>query len=107
MCISDRDILKSSNSNIEHLGGFTDTVRSIKGVEVAIMLHEYSQYKTRLNFRSKGNVKIHKLAQRFGGGGHPFASGAMINQSIKIVREAVVSATVSEINKQIYGKDVI
>jgi len=105
--IIDQDILKSSNSNIEHLGGFTDTVRSIKGVEVAIMLHEYSKFKTRINFRSKGNVKIHKLAQRFGGGGHPFASGAMINQSIKIVREAVVSATVSEINKQIYGKDVI
>ncbi len=105
--IIDQDILKSSNSNIEHLGGFTDTIRSIKGVEVAIMLHEYSKYKTRINFRSKGNVKIHKLAQRFGGGGHPFASGAMINQSIKIVREAVVSATVSEINKQIYGKDVI
>ena len=105
--IIDQDIIKSSNSNIEHLGGFTDTIRSIKGVEVAIMLHEYSKYKTRINFRSKGNVKIHKLAQRFGGGGHPFASGAMINQSIKIVREAVVSATVSEINKQIYGKDVI
>ena len=105
--IIDQETLKSSNSNIEHLGGFTDTIRSIKGVEVAVMLHEYSKFKTRINFRSKGNVKIHKLAQRFGGGGHPFASGAMTNQSLKIVREAVVSATVSEINKQIYGEDVI
>ena len=103
--IIDEDMLESTGSNIEHLGGFTDTIRSIKGVEVAIMFHEYSKFKTRINFRSKGNVKIHKLAQTFGGGGHPFASGAMVNQSISTAREAIVSVAISEINEQISKKN--
>ena len=83
------------------MGGFTDNVRSVKGVEVAVMIHEIADNKTRLNFRSKGKVNIRDLARQFGGGGHPFAAGAVVKQSLVTTREAIIPATVSEIEKQL------
>ncbi|HIO75110.1 MAG TPA: bifunctional oligoribonuclease/PAP phosphatase NrnA, partial [Candidatus Marinimicrobia bacterium] len=77
-----REMIKEAGASSTHVGGFTDTVRSVKGVEVAVMLHEIADNKTRLNFRSKGRVKIDDLARQFGGGGHPFAAGAVVRQTM-------------------------
>ncbi|MBF90084.1 MAG: hypothetical protein CMG75_10635 [Candidatus Marinimicrobia bacterium] len=95
------DMIKDAGASKEHVSGFTDTVRSIQGVEVAIMIHELSENKTRLNFRSKGKVKINGLARKFGGGGHQFAAGALVDKPLDIVREAIVAEGVSEIEHQL------
>ena len=42
--------------------GFTDFVRSIDGVEVAIMVCENELEKCRINFRSKGRYVINNIA---------------------------------------------
>ena len=94
-------MIDDAGASNEHVGGFTDTVRSVKGVEVAMMIHELRDHKTRLNFRSKGRVKIDGLARQFGGGGHKFAAGAVVAQPLEVVREAIVPAGVEEIEKQI------
>ncbi|HIN61963.1 MAG TPA: bifunctional oligoribonuclease/PAP phosphatase NrnA [Candidatus Marinimicrobia bacterium] len=96
-----REMIKEAGASSTHVGGFTDTVRSVKGVEVAVMLHEIADNKTRLNFRSKGRVKIDDLARQFGGGGHPFAAGAVVRQTMDTTREAIIPATASEIKKQL------
>tara|TARA_B000000460_G_scaffold95123_1_gene66520 strand:- start:205 stop:1239 length:1035 start_codon:yes stop_codon:yes gene_type:complete len=96
-----REMIKDAGASSGHVGGFTDNVRSVKGVEVAVMIHEIADNKTRLNFRSKGKVKIDGLARQFGGGGHPFAAGAVVKQSLVTTREAIIPATVSEIEKQL------
>ena len=96
-----REMIKEAGASSTHVGGFTDTVRSVKGVEVAVMLHEIADNKTRLNFRSKGRVKIDDLARQFGGGGHPFAAGAVVCQTMDTTREAIIPATASEIKKQL------
>ena len=96
-----REMIKDAGASSGHVGGFTDNVRSVKGVEVAVMIHEIADNKTRLNFRSKGKVKIGDLARQFGGGGHPFAAGAVVKQSLVTTREAIIPATVSEIEKQL------
>jgi nanoRNase/pAp phosphatase (c-di-AMP/oligoRNAs hydrolase) len=41
--------------------GFTDFVRSIDGVEVAIMVCENELEKCRINFRSKGRYVINNI----------------------------------------------
>ena len=94
-----REMIKEAGASSTHVGGFTDTVRSVKGVEVAVMLHEIADNKTRLNFRSKGRVKIDDLARQFGGGGHPFAAGAVVCQTMDTTREAIIPATATEIKK--------
>ena len=99
-----QDMIDEAGASNEHVGGFTDTVRSVKGVEVAVMIHELSERRTRLNFRSKGRVTIDGLAREFGGGGHRFAAGAVVDQPLEIVREAIVPAGVTEIEKQLGEK---
>ena len=96
-----REMIQDAGASSGHVGGFTDTVRSVKGVEVAVMIHEIADNKTRLNFRSKGKVKIGDLARQFGGGGHEFAAGAVVKQTLSTTREAIIPATVSEIEKQL------
>ena len=99
-----RDMIADAGASNEHVGGFTDTVRSVKGVEVAVMIHELGDRRTRLNFRSKGRVTIDGLAREFGGGGHRFAAGAVVDQPLEVVREGIVPAGVAEIEKQLGEK---
>jgi len=88
-----QDAVGAETSDVE---GFTDFVRSVGGIEVAVMFHEVAPERTRINFRSKGRVVINTVAKQFGGGGHKFAAGAVIElpyeQAIPKVVEAVQEA---------------
>jgi len=55
--------------------GVTTELRSIKGVEVAILFHELEGGGIRVGFRGKGLVDCAAIATHFGGGGHYNASG--------------------------------
>ena len=72
-------IAKASKADVE---GFSDFVRTIKGVEVSMMIMENEDQSCRLNFRSTGKYIINGVAVELGGGGHKFASGAVINLSL-------------------------
>ena len=67
------------NATLEDIDGFTDFMRSIKGVEVAFMISEINSHKYRINFRSRGKYIINDIAQYFNGGGHELAAGAMVD----------------------------
>ena len=86
-------MLEDANANKSDVEGFTDIVRSIAGVEVAVMIFETAEKKCRVNFRSKGKYRINDIAKSIGGGGHAFASGAMIDSNLKVTIEKVVSTT--------------
>jgi len=80
--------------------GFTDFVRSIDGVEVAIMICENELEKCRINFRSKGKYVINNIAKEFGGGGHKFAAGATAEGKTDIVLQKILDKTFFEIDQQ-------
>lgn len=63
--------------------GFADFPRKINGVEVAVMLIERERNKVKMSLRSKGNYVINGIAQKFGGGGHPFAAGALLHGDLE------------------------
>ena len=77
------DLLNKAGANASEVEGFTDFVRGIRGVEVAVKFMENSENHTRINFRSKGEIVINKFAKQFNGGGHPFAAGAEIFEDIE------------------------
>ena len=80
-------IAKASKADVE---GFSDFVRTIKGVEVSMMIMENEDQSCRLNFRSTGKYIINGVAVELGGGGHKFASGAVINNPLDyVVKNAV------------------
>ena len=92
--IVSNDIMKKASASKSDVEGFSDMVRTIKGVEVAIMISEQSKKKCRINFRSKGRLRVNHIANFLGGGGHAYAAGAMVEGSLNIVQKEVVKYSV-------------
>jgi phosphoesterase RecJ-like protein len=65
--------------------------RSVEGVEVALVFIEQPGSRTKVSFRSR-SLDVSKLAERYGGGGHKLASGAMVKGELPAVREEVLAA---------------
>jgi len=68
--------------------------RSVAGVEVAVLFKEVRPGEVRVNFRSCRGRDVNRLARRFGGGGHPTASGCTVHGRLKDVVRRVVDAAV-------------
>lgn len=88
-----QNMLIQANANHGDVEGFSDLVRSIKGVEVSLMIFEQEDSTCRINFRSKGPIVINDIAKELGGGGHPFAAGAKVEGGFNEVKEHVISIT--------------
>jgi phosphoesterase RecJ-like protein len=92
------DMVKEVNGSNQDFDGFTDFFRSIKGVEVSLMLYDLKG-KVRLSFRSKGKYKVSEIAKKMGGGGHPFAAAALVEGEFSDVKSNVLSMLSTYINK--------
>ena len=95
-----KEMMDETKAVKEDVDGFTDFARSIKGVEVSLMVFENSDNVCRINFRSKGQYSINKIAQYFGGGGHLYAAGAKVKGDISNVARKVVEKTIEIMIKQ-------
>ena len=95
-----QDMMKKANAAKDDVDGFTDFARSIKGVEVSLMVFENTDNSCRINFRSKGHYSINKIAQYFEGGGHSFAAGAKVNGRIADVVAKVIDKTIEIMMEQ-------
>ena len=95
------DIIKKHQASKDDLDGFSDFIRSIKGVEVAFVIYEVSKDICRINFRSKGKFTVNNIAKSFGGGGHAFASGAIVNKSLDKAKNYIVNNCEKMLKEQI------
>ena len=62
--------------------GFPEIPRTIDGVEVSLMFTELAKDKVKVSLRSKGQIVINHIAEKFGGGGHHYAAGALVNKNL-------------------------
>ena len=92
-------MMKNANAINKDIDGFSDFVRSIQGVEVALMVFENTNGTCRINFRSKGKYIINTIAKSLGGGGHKFAAGAMKNGDLEDVLNDVLTETRTHLSK--------
>jgi phosphoesterase RecJ-like protein len=95
----DEKMVASVGANRKHVDGFTDMVRGINGVEVAVMIFENGD-SCRVNFRSKGKYIVNSIALELGGGGHQLACGAVVMGSLDEVIPKVLELTKAEIASQ-------
>jgi phosphoesterase RecJ-like protein len=93
-------MMKNANANKKDIDGFSNFVRTIRGVEVALMIFENTNGTCRINFRSKGKYIINTIAKSLGGGGHKFAAGAVKNGNLIDVLNEVLAETRSQLSKQ-------
>ena len=75
-CVLTRGQFKKAGATLEDQEGLVEFIRSIKGVEISVLVTELDREHTKLSFRSKGKVAINDIAAKFSGGGHPLAAGA-------------------------------
>lgn len=66
--------------------------RSVAGVEVGLFFMEQLRGGVKVSFRSRSRVDVARLAERFGGGGHRLASGAIVTGSLDEARTRVLDA---------------
>ncbi len=71
---------------------FMDIMKSIKGVEVAILLRPQDG-KVKVSWRTDRGIDGIALASKWGGGGHPRASGASLQGTMDEVERTVVKQT--------------
>ncbi len=88
------DMLERNNCTDEETGGFVGEIRSIYGVEVAILFIEWPKNQVNISFRSKNYVDVSEIAVYFGGGGHVRASGCSIKEAdLKETMDKVINKT--------------
>ncbi|MFH1683336.1 MAG: bifunctional oligoribonuclease/PAP phosphatase NrnA [Candidatus Margulisiibacteriota bacterium] len=74
----------------EDLVGLVDQIRSIDGIEVAVLFRE-DDGKVKVNLRSKSRINVSEIARRFKGGGHFRAAGAILEEGIETAKKKVIS----------------
>lgn len=63
------------NLGIKNLNGFSNFLRSIKGVKISVLIKEVEKNIVSVSLRSRAPVEVLNLAKTFGGGGHKYACG--------------------------------
>ncbi len=69
-----------------------NTLRSVRDVDVTVLLKELPDGRWKGSFRSKGSTDVGAVAQAFGGGGHRLAAGFELEMSLDDAIEAVRKA---------------
>lgn len=77
-----KEMFESCKASHWDTEGFPEIPRTINGVEISLMFTELDSDKVKVSLRSKGQVVINHIAEKFGGGGHHYAAGAIVKKSL-------------------------
>ncbi len=90
----DFDDTGASGPDTENL---IDECQRISTVEAAALLVELSDGRFRCSLRSKGQVNVRAIAQKYGGGGHTLAAGVTLDGPLEVARQAIVQEIAAQI----------
>jgi len=85
-------MMEKTGATVAMTEDFANYPRSVKGVEVGLLLRELNSQKYRVSLRSRGKVDVARIAGKFQGGGHPGAAGCTVEGSLSEVKEKVLIA---------------
>lgn len=83
-------MLQSVGATDDDCDGLVNIGRTVRGVEVSIMLRQNKVGETRVNLRSKTVLDVSAIAMTFGGGGHKRAAGCTIKEPMDTARARVL-----------------
>ena len=87
-----REQMYHAGAKEEDCEGLVNYALSIGDVEVAAFFRELPDGRFRLSLRSKGQLNVSAVAERFGGGGHKCASGCALDGPLAVAVAKVVDA---------------
>lgn len=85
-----KDLL-DHNLDMDDSRDVIDQIMNIISLQAAALFREDAPNEYKLSLRSKGNIEVLGVAENFEGGGHMFASGALIRGNYQKIKEEVVS----------------
>ena len=94
-------MIKESGTKDEDCEGIVNIGRSIKGVEVSIVMRELTDGNVKISFRSNECTDVSAIAGMYGGGGHKRAAGCIIKGTVEILRQRVLEDTAAQITQDI------
>ena len=94
------ELYQKTGTTSEDTDNFVNYVRSVSGVEVAILFRQTAQKQYKISLRSKGRVDISSLAQALGGGGHKNAAGSTLDGTLEDVKRKVLGEVAKVILSQ-------
>ncbi len=95
------ELYRRTGTSAEDTDNFVNFVRSVKGVEVAVLFRQVGSEQYKISLRSKGRVDLSGLATRLGGGGHRNAAGGVVEGTFSAVRDRVIAAVEEELASQL------
>lgn len=79
-----REQMERTEAKEEDCEGLVNYALSIQDVEIAAFFREMPDGRYRVSLRSKGQLNVASIAERFGGGGHECASGCSMDGPLAI-----------------------
>ena len=84
--------LQETGASWELTEGFVDIPRTVGGIEISILYTQRGDNNYKLSLRSKADVKVEKVAKKFGGGGHIHASACWMKGDIESIKSQIIKA---------------
>ncbi len=99
-----KPMMDSYGVGSKDLEGIVSQLRVTKGVEVAILLYETSEFEYKVSLRATGDrIDVSKVAGAFGGGGHKKAAGV----TMKGTAQEIISDLTEKIDLQMNGQSEV
>jgi phosphoesterase RecJ-like protein len=95
------ELYRQTGTTAEDTDNFVNFVRSVKGVEVAVLFRQTGAEQYKISMRAKGRVDLSILATTLGGGGHKNAAGGVMDGMFPAVRDTVIAAVVRQLEAQL------
>ena len=86
-----QDQMEQAGAKEEDCEGLVNYTLSIQDVEVAAFFRELPDGRFRVSLRSKGQLNVATVADRFGGGGHKCASGCSLDGPLSVAVARVIA----------------
>lgn len=93
------EMLKKSDVKYEDTELITNIPIDTKGVKIGILIKEKEKNFYKISFRSKGNIDVCSIAQKFGGGGHKNAAGCTFLGNYSEIKEKLFAEARLELKK--------
>jgi bifunctional oligoribonuclease and PAP phosphatase NrnA len=100
MWVTQADMARADAAE-EDCEGLVNYAIGISGVEVAVFLRELPSQQFRLSIRSKGEVNVARVAERFNGGGHENASGCTLDGPLAEATERILYELRAQVRQDI------
>lgn len=100
------DMQQQAHASDEDADGFVNYPLTVGEVEAVAMLKECEQGVYRTSLRSKGDVNVAKVAEKFGGGGHRNAAGCTLRGTWEEAESTIVGLLVDAVKRANGSRDI-